>query len=208
MTNTTLVAASAVLAVTFIGGCTTFKRFAYEGFGRERWQQPEKVIQTLGIQPGQRIADLGAGGGYFTFRLADATGQGGTVYAVDIDPDMIAYLKQHAADEGYRNVEVIEAAPDDPRLPDQGVDLIFTANTFHHIAERTAYFVRARRYLRPGGRVAIIEYAGKGFFNRLFGHWTATDVIRNELEAAGYTLEHEYDFLPRQSFLVFSRPNG
>src|SRR5512143_1493294 len=104
----------------FGGGCASWKKFAYEGFGRDRWQQPERVIDALGVRPGERVADLGAGGGYFTFRLADAVGPTGRVYAVDVDPDLLAYLRERAAREGRSNVEVIEATADDPHLPADG----------------------------------------------------------------------------------------
>lgn len=186
-----------------IQGCAGLKRFAYEGFRRDGWQKPEMVLQALDVRPGQSVADLGAGGGYFTFRLADAVGKKGRVYAVDIDSDMTEYLKERAAEKGYKNVEVVLAAPDDPRLPGNGIDLLFTCNTYHHLAERSDYFARARKYLRPNGRVAIIDHNGKGFFGWLFGHATPSDVIRRELEAAGYQLEREHHFLSRQNFLVF-----
>lgn len=208
MGNTGKAAAAAALFVTLVSGCTWLKRFGYEGFRRDSWQHPEQVIHQLGIQPGQCVTDLGAGGGYFTFRLADAVGGGGKVYAVDVDPDMTGYLQQRAAREGYGNVDVILAQPDDSRLPNSGVDLIFTCNTYHHIEDRTAYFAYAKTYLRRDGRLAIIESRRTGLFHKLFGHWTASTLIRSEMEAAGYRLEHEYDFLPSQSFLIFSRVDG
>ena len=84
-----VVAALAVLLVLLAGGCNKLKRSAYDGFGRDGWQQPDRVIEALALEPGARVADLGAGGGYFTFRLADATGPDGLVYAVDVDPGML-----------------------------------------------------------------------------------------------------------------------
>jgi arsenite methyltransferase len=186
-------------------GCTTFKRFMYEGWGRDSWQQPERVVRELGLEPGSRVADLGSGGGYFTFRLADAVGAAGRVYAVDVDQGMIEYVGAEARKRGYANVESILAAYDDPRLPADGVDMIFTCDTYHHLSDRVAYFERAARYLRPGGRVAVIDYSGKGWFVRLFGHFTPADVIRQEMEAAGYRLERAPDFIDRQSFQIFAR---
>jgi ubiquinone/menaquinone biosynthesis C-methylase UbiE len=188
--------------IAIIGiGCTSLKRLAYEGPGRDDWQQPERVIQALELEPGQFVADVGSGGGYFTFRLAAATGPDGTVYAVDIDRGLNDYVRKRAAREGLENVVVIQAAPDDPRIPAGGVDLIFTCNTYHHIDDRVAYFTRARRSLREGGRVAIIDYHDR--------HGASpASVIRSEMEAAGYRLERQHDFLARQSFLVFATAGG
>jgi ubiquinone/menaquinone biosynthesis C-methylase UbiE len=201
---TRLLAALAALSLALGGSCASLKKFAYEGFGRDRSQQPEQVIAALGLQPGNRVADLGAGGGYFTFRFADAVGPDGLVYAIDIDPDMVAYLKDRASEGGHRNVEAIEASAADPGLPAASVDLLFTCNTYHHIGERTEYFARAKAALRPGGRVAIIDMNGAGWFAWLFGHATAPETIRSEMEAAGYTVAQQHDFLSEQSFLVFA----
>ncbi len=142
---------AASLALLLCSGCSGWKRFAYEGFRRDSWQQPDRVIEELGIEPGDYVADLGAGGGYFTFRLAEAVGPGGVVYAVDVDEDMTGHLAERAADEGHRNVEVILGGYDDPRLPDGEVDLLFTSNTYHHIQDRVAYFANLRRDLNPMG---------------------------------------------------------
>ena len=181
--------------------CGAWKRFAYSGPGRDDWQQPARVIQTLALEPGARVADLGAGGGYFTFRLADAVGPSGVVYAVDVDPDMLDYLRGRAQDEQRANVVVIEAAYDDPKLPEAGVDLVLVVNTYHHLEQRTAYFERVKRGLRPGGRLALIELREGGF---PAGHFTTPETIRSELEAAGYVQSASYDFLEKQSFLIFT----
>ena len=108
-----------LLAVACGYGCGDIKRFSYEGFGRDGWQMPDKVIRSLKLDGGDRVADLGAGGGYFTFRLADAVGGGGKVYAADIDSNMIEHLQQRARDEGYPNVEAVRGEVDDPLLPEK-----------------------------------------------------------------------------------------
>jgi ubiquinone/menaquinone biosynthesis C-methylase UbiE len=196
------------IVLSLIAGCTTVKRLMYEGWGRDSWQQPERVVRELGLRPGDRVADLGAGGGYFTFYLADAVGPAGRVYAVDVDEGLIDYVKGEAGKRDYANVEGVLAAYDDPRLPDDGVDLIFTCDTYHHLEDRTAYFRNAARYLRPGGRIAIIDYSGAGWFIRLLGHFTAPEVIREEMESAGHQLTKNLDFIDRQSFQIFSRASG
>jgi len=179
------------------------KRLMYEGFGRDRWQRADDVVGALGLGPGARVADLGAGGGYFTFRLAEAVGSAGKVYAVDVDADLQAYIAGEREARGVANVETIRGDMDDPRLP-APVDLLFSSDAYHHIADRPAYFARARRYLRPGGRAAIIDHVPQGFFTGWLGHGTAADVIRREMEGAGFRLAREIDLLhPRQIFLVF-----
>ena len=186
-------------------GCGAIKRCAYSGPGRDAWQQPERVVAELEIRGGERVADLGAGGGYFTFRLADAVGPEGTVYAVDVDADMVSYLQERAEEEARANVVPVLAAFDDPKLP-EAVDLIFSTNTYHHMQDQSAYFARAAGALRPGGRIAIIDLSDMGFFHRLFGaHSTPASVIRSEMEAAGYREVERHDFLSRQNFLIFSR---
>jgi len=195
-----------LLLVALSAGCADLKRFSYEGFNRDSWQKPEEVVRSLAIQPGENVADLGAGGGYFAFRLSRAVGPSGKVYAVDVDQGMIQYLRKRILDEGDQNVAVVLAQYDDPLLPESGLDLIFVCNTYHHIKDRTTYFKRARRYLRRGGRVAIIDFNGKGWFERILGHIVPADVIRSEMESAGYRLEGEHGFLPRQHFLIFSMP--
>ena len=194
-----------VLGTVLSDGCTTLKRLAYEGLGRDDWQQPERVISALGIQQGETIADLGAGSGYFTFRLADATGSSGTVYAADVDRGIVEYLNQRAREGGYKNVRGILSESDDPLLPPHGIDLIFSCNTYHHLKRRVDYFTNMRKYLRDGGRVAIIDFSGKTWFQRLLGHITPVEVIKFEMEAAGYRLKDEHDFLSKQGFLVFSK---
>lgn len=196
---------AALAAFLVLAGCTTLKNYTYEGFGRDGWQQSEKVVQSLAIKPGDRIADLGSGSGYFTFRLSQAVGPAGKVYAVDVDEDMLEDFADRVKKDGYRNIEKILAKYDDPSLPESGVDLIFTSNVYHHIEARAAYFANAAKYLRPGGRVAIVDFNGRHWSAIFIGHYTPVEVIKNEMEEAGYRLEREFDFLDRQSFLIFSK---
>lgn len=185
------------LASWLLAGCTAeMKARAYASEDRDGWQQADRVIAELGLAPGQKVADLGSGGGYFTFRLAAAVGAEGVVYAVDVDEDMNERLARIALERGASNVHVVLAAFDDPQIP-HPVDLIFTSNTYHHLEDRVAYLENTARYLVPGGRIAVVEYRRKGFLQRFLGHATEADEIRSEFESAGYTLLADHDFLER-----------
>ena len=197
--------ASATLVLVLLAGCTTIRRCSYEGFGRDERQQPERVIEALGITPGTRIADLGSGSGYFTFRLADATGPTGKVYAVDVDEAMQEYLAGIVRERGVENVEIVIATPDDAGLPEGEIDLLFTSNTYHHIEDPVSYFTRARRHLGAEGRIAIIDYhEDAGWFQSTFGHAIDGDVIEEHMTEAGYELVAEPGFLEQQNFLIFA----
>ena len=108
-----LLVVAALLVTAFGIDLTTLKRFTYVGFNRDAWQYPDQAIEALRIQPGDTVADLGSGGGYFTFRLADAVGPDGKVYAVDVDAGMIEFLEQKAQEDGYRNVQTIATCTGD-----------------------------------------------------------------------------------------------
>lgn len=190
--------------VVLAADCSGIKRRMYEPADRDSWQHPERVIESLSITPGQRVADLGAGGGYFTFRLASAVGPAGVVYALDVDPGMTAFLERSAAEGHHTNVDVMLIDPVEPELSDVGLDLIFSCNTYHHLKERVAYFKRLKRYLNPEGRVAIIDHKPEGWFQRLFPHSSRSETIRSEMAAAGYRLQSDHGYLPKQSFLVFA----
>jgi ubiquinone/menaquinone biosynthesis C-methylase UbiE len=195
-----------LLAVAWLGGgCGSCKRLAYEGFSRDAWQQPERVVAALGIESGDRVADLGSGSGYFTLHLARAVGPEGKVFAVDVDEEMNEYLRRRLEEQGIANVEVIEGRFEDPLLPDAGVDLVITVDTYHHLEDRVDYFRRLQRDLAPGGRVAVLEFDGrKGWFVRLSGHYTPREELLREMGEAGYAVAAEHDFIDRQSFVVFA----
>jgi arsenite methyltransferase len=196
-----------LLLFFLIAGCAKLKQCAYEGFNRDQWQQRDRVIQSLQIRPGDRVADIGSGSGYFVFPLAKAVGPDGKVYAVDVDPAMNDLVAERAKNERTVNVEVILAKPDDPILPPAGIDLIFSSNTYHHIDNRISYLANLRKYLRPNGRIAIVEFDRRGWFQGMWQHYTPSEFIKKEMEQAGYSLQQEFNFLDRQSFLIF-KPNG
>jgi arsenite methyltransferase len=182
-------------------GCARLKRTAYQGVGRDRWQQPERVIETLDITPGEDIADLGAGGGYFTFRLAEATGEAGIVYAVDVDDKMLRLIARDAQRHGLTNIVTVLARAEDADLP-RPVDLVLFVNTYHHLADPVTYFARLRHHLRADARIVIIDFRDRGIY-KAFRHSTPRPRILGEMQEAGYCLHEEHEFLDKQWFLVF-----
>src|SRR5919198_5005605 len=126
------------------------KRFFYEGFRRDEWQRPERVIAALGVAPGIVIADLGSGTGYFTLRFARAVGPSGRVFAVDTDAQLLAAIADEATAHGLANVATIEGSDSELDLP-RAVDVIFLSNVYHHLPRQRTYFATARSQLAPGG---------------------------------------------------------
>ncbi|HEU4684563.1 MAG TPA: class I SAM-dependent methyltransferase [Nitrospira sp.] len=171
---------------------------------RDAWQKPKLVIDKLTISPGSQVADLGAGGGYFTWYLAGAVGPEGQVYAVDIDETALRMIDQEMARRGVKNVKTVRADPHDPHLP-EAVDLVFSCDTYHHMKDRVAYFGALVRYLRPGARVAVLDFHPHGLFSGVLGHGTAKEDVRREMEAAGYRLVNDYDLIEDQHFQIFTR---
>jgi SAM-dependent methyltransferase len=169
---------------------------------RDAWQKPDEVIRALALAPDALVADIGSGTGYFAVRLARVVATG-HVYGADVEPDMVRYLAERGRREGLANLTSVAAAFDDTKLP-QPVNLALVVNTYHHIAERPAYFGRLRQSLRPGGRVAIIDFlpdAPEGPPRRAR---IPAAVVKEEMGRAGYDLATEHTFLPRQYFLVFA----
>lgn len=169
---------------------------------RDAWQKPDDVIRALAPAPDAVVADIGSGTGYFAVRLARAVPKG-HVYGVDVEPDMVRHLAERARREGLANLTSVAAAPADPRLP-RAVDLVLVVNTYHHIAGRRAYFSRLRQSLRPGGRVAIIDYLPDAPDGPPRQARIPAALVKEEMGQAGYDLRREHPFLPHQYFLVFA----
>jgi arsenite methyltransferase len=175
---------------------------AYTSPARDRRQQPTRVIAELGIRPGSRVADLGSGGGYFTVHLARAVGPDGVVYAVDTDEALLRRIERLALDQGLAGIRTVTADEHGPSLPER-VDLIFCSNVFHHLSNQERYFADAARCLLPGGAVAIVEARVEGLVDRIVGHGTPAEQIRETMERAGYRRTQNHHFLGRHSFQVF-----
>lgn len=170
---------------------------------RDVWQKPHEVIRALQLKPDAVVADIGAGTGYFAVRFAHMVSKG-KVYAVDAEPDMVKYLAERAKRSGLANLAAVQAQPGDPRLPGP-VDLAILVDVYHHIDHRETYFRQLAASLKPGGRLAIIDFKLDAPVGPPRAARIAPEQVKAELQSAGYALQEEQTFLPHQYFLLFRR---
>jgi arsenite methyltransferase len=196
-----------LLVILGLTGCAQWNYQDLSDPSRDVWQKPQGVVEKLSIARGARVADLGAGGGYFTWHLAKAVGARGTVYAVDTKESSINMIIKEMVARGTPNVRPVRAEPHDPRLPEP-VDLVFSCDGYHDMNDRVDYFRSLISSLRPGGRVAILDFHPRGFFSGMFGHRIEKEEVRREMEAAGYQLLNDYDVVDSQHFQIFAKAAG
>jgi cyclopropane fatty-acyl-phospholipid synthase-like methyltransferase len=171
---------------------------------RDAWQMPSRVIEALQLQKGQIVADVGAGTGYFATRLAKSA-TAPQVYAVDIEPSMVAHLTERARNEGLANMRAVLADVAMTKLPEP-VDVVLLVDTFHHIPNRVAWFTALKARLKPGGRVAIIDFRKDAPQGPPVEFRATPEQISAELAQAGFQLQSSHGFLPQQLFLIY-RPH-
>lgn len=178
---------------------------ALEDPKRDDYQKPHEVLTALNIKPGEVIADIGAGTGYFTFKLAHHVGNKGKVYAVDVSPDMIKHINRRIRDSKAANVTAMLAENDDPLLPDQSVNRFFICDVWHHIDDQKKYLAQMKKMLKPGGEVVMIDFHKKELpFGPPMQMKIAREDLIKQLESNGFKLAKEHTFLPHQYFLVFA----
>jgi ubiquinone/menaquinone biosynthesis C-methylase UbiE len=170
---------------------------------RDAWQKPHEVLMALGLKEGDVVADIGAGSGYFALRFARHVGAG-RVLAVDVSQPMLDELTTRAKAAALSNVTPVLARPDDPTLPDEGVNVIFTCNTWHHIERRPTYLAKVKQALAPGGRFVIVDFHKDAPVGPPASMKLTRDEVLAEARAAGFALANEPTFLPHQYFLVFT----
>ena len=166
--------------------------------------QVDRVVQALALQPGMRVADLGAGTGVFTLPIAKAVGDKGKVYAIDVDSGLLAIVAEKAKANRLANIETVVAGANDPHLPEP-VDLLFVCDTMHHLPDQSAYVRQFAKLLRPGGRVAVIDFSE--------GHWPeghekfaiTPAQVDSWLQAAGFRRTARHTFLATNFFHVYQR---
>ena len=168
---------------------------------RDTWQMPSRVIEALQLKSGQSVADVGAGTGYFSTRLAKSAAKP-RVYAVDIEPSMVAHLTERAKGEGLANMTAVLAGADTTNLPEP-VDVVLIVDTFHHIPNRVAYLTALKKHLKPGGRVAIVDFRKDAPQGPPVEFRFTPDQLSAELAQAGFQLQTSHDFLPQQLFLIY-----
>jgi ubiquinone/menaquinone biosynthesis C-methylase UbiE len=174
---------------------------------RDAWQKPDDVLRAVGVRAGMTVADLGAGTGYFSVHLAKAVGANGRVLAIDVEPKLVDYMKDRAAKAGLAQMKAVLTAVDDPGLPAKGVDLVLIVDTWHHLDDRLHYLTKLAAGLKPGGRVAVVDFK-KGDFpvGPPDAHKLAPDAVSAEFVEAGWKAAQHWDELPYQYVLVFTPP--
>jgi len=177
-----------------------------EGPDRDLWQLPDQIMDTLGIAEGSAVADIGAGGGWFTIRLARRVGASGLVYSEDIQPQMLEATMRRVAREGLSNVRRVLGTAEDPRLPAGALDAVLIVDTYHELDNPGALLRNIAKALKPQGRVGVVDFKrdGLGPGPALEDRMDPEDIV-GDAEAAGLRLVRREMFLPYQFLLVFSQ---
>jgi ubiquinone/menaquinone biosynthesis C-methylase UbiE len=179
---------------------------AQEDPARDRWQQPDKVVQALAVRAGQTVCDIGSGPGYFTLRLARAVGPRGRVFAVDVEPKALDALRERIEARHLRNVTPVLGLGDDALLPPATCDLILIVDTYHHFPDRTAYLRTLAPALKRAGRVANIDFHRRATpVGPPQEHRVAREDFLREAAAAGFEIDRELTFLEDQYFVILRR---
>ena len=165
----------------------------------------DQIIETLALKNGQTIADIGSGGGYFTYKFAKAVGENGRVYAVDTNQEFLDFIKKEEAKQGLNNIITVLTLSEYPDLPKHTFDYIFMRNMTHHLPNRVEYFKGLKEILKLDGKIVVIEYDGRGgfSFHKISGHFVPKQTLIDEMKEAGYKIYKSFDFLSEQSFTIF-----
>ncbi len=168
--------------------------------------KPDEIIKALDLKEGDTVADIGAGGGYYSLRFAEIVGSNGKVFAVDKNKEFLSYIKEQAEEKGLDNIATIEVK-ENIELPENSLDLIFMRNLTHHLKNRTEYFKGLKKFLKSVGKIAVIDYhKGSLFdFHRFFFHSISKNSIINEMKRAGFKLVKDFNFLEDQHFTLYEK---
>jgi ubiquinone/menaquinone biosynthesis C-methylase UbiE len=173
---------------------------------RAEEEQPDKAIALLGIAKGATVADIGAGNGYMTWRLAERVGPTGKVYANDIQPEMLQMLRENMLQRKLKNVETVLGKFDDPKLPANTMDLVLMVDVYHEFNAPQQMLRGIREALKPDGRLVLLEYRGEDPTVPIRPeHKMTVAQVRAELEPEGYRVDRVLEDLPRQHILIFKK---
>jgi ubiquinone/menaquinone biosynthesis C-methylase UbiE len=176
-----------------------------ESPARAAWQKPDEVLDALAIGPGQTVCDIGAGPGYFALRIAKRVGPGGRVLAVDVEPKILDVLRARLEKAGLRNVTPVLALGDDPLLPARSCDLVLLVDVYHHLPDGPRYLARLAALLRPGGRIANVDWHKRATaIGPEQSHRVAREAFLADAAKANLRLVAEPTFLPNQYFLILA----
>ncbi len=176
-----------------------------EDTGRDTWQKPEEILNALGVKKGQTAADIGAGSGYLTVKLSERIGEGGAVFAEDIQQEMLDYINKRLAEKGIKNVSLVLGTMDDPKLLPNSLDIAILLSTYHEIAQPIDFMKKIKSALKPQGKLAILEFSDESPIGPPIQVRLPEDLVIDELKQAGFTLSQRHTFiLPYQYFLIFS----
>jgi predicted methyltransferase len=172
---------------------------------REQEERPSRALEIMQVAPGMTVADIGAGSGYFTARLARLVGPEGRVYASDIQQGMLDLIQRRVAREQLTNVTLVLGEPANPRLPEAALDLALMVDVYHELGDPQTVLAHIRRALRPGGRLVLIEYKGEDPSIPIIpSHKMTVAQAKLEVEHEGFALATADSSLPRQHVLIFS----
>src|SRR5678815_2804036 len=173
---------------------------------REAEEQPEKALDALNLKPGMVVADIGAGVGYMSLRLAKRVGPSGKVYANDLQPEMLAKLRENAAEAKITNVITVLGDVADPKLPANIMDLVLLVDVYHEFSQPQQMLRKIRETLKPDGRLVLLEYRAEDpNVPILAEHKMTVAQVKTELEAEGFVLQPVIETLPRQHILILTR---
>jgi ubiquinone/menaquinone biosynthesis C-methylase UbiE len=171
---------------------------------REEEEQPDQALHDIGIAKGSTVADIGAGSGAITWRLAQRVGPSGKVYANDIQPRMLELLRQNMSRRKIANVETVLGSADDPKLPSASVDLELLIDVYHEFSHPQEMLRHLREALKPGGRLVLLEYRAEDPAVKIRPEHKMTVVmVKAEVEPEGFNLDKTIETLPRQHILIF-----
>ncbi len=174
---------------------------------RESDERPDQALDAIGIQRGSTVADIGAGVGYFTWRLAQRVGTGGVVYGEDIQQRMLDQLVKNMSARHLTNVRAVLGTIEDPKLPANSIDLVILVDVYHEFSEPEKMLDRIREALKPGGRIVFLEYRAEDPNVPIRPeHKMTVDQVRAEVEPEGYRFDKTIEVLPQQHIIVFRKP--